>query len=301
MKRFLLATLCGLVFLAPRHIGAQELEPRAYSPAPVGTTFVIGGIGRSQGAILLDPSLDVDNVQGDLWVATLGAGRVFNLAARQARILAVFPVAWGAITGDVGHQHERQNLAGLVDPRFKLSIALRGGPALCPAEFARAPRRVVVGASVTIVPPIGQYNSTQLVNLGYHRWAFKPEVGLSHQAGRWAFDVYSGVWIFTTNDSYFPGTAHKQQDAVVALQTHVSYALPHRTWLAFNGTWFTGGQTSIERIASPDEQRNSRFGVTFSVPTSSQQSLKFVYSTSATTRRGNDFNTFNVTWQLVWF
>jgi hypothetical protein len=32
-----------------------------------------------------------------------------------------------------------------------------------------------------------------------------------------------------------------------------------------------------------------------------QQSLKFVYSTGATTRRGSDFNTFSVTWQLVRF
>ncbi|HVQ11988.1 MAG TPA: hypothetical protein VMS40_00240 [Vicinamibacterales bacterium] len=81
----------------------------------------------------------------------------------------------------------------------------------------------------------------------------------------------------------------------------VSRLLPRRTWLAFNGTWFAGGQTSVERTARPDEQRNSRFGLTFSVPASGQQSIKFVYSTGATTRRGNDFNTFNVTWQLVWF
>ena len=46
---------------------------------------------------------------------------------------------------------------------------------------------------------------------------------------------------------------------------------------------------------------DSRFGLTFSVPASGQQSIKFVYSTGATTRRGNDFNAFNVTWQLVWF
>jgi len=32
-----------------------------------------------------------------------------------------------------------------------------------------------------------------------------------------------------------------------------------------------------------------------------RQSIKFVYSTGATTRRGSDFNTLNVTWQLVTF
>ena len=126
MRHSLLATLCGLVFLAPSHARAQELEPRAYSPAPVGTTFVIGGIGRSQGAILLDPSLDVDHVEGDLWIATIGAGRVFSIAGRQARVLAVFPLAWGAITGDVGRQPQRQNLAGLVDPRFNTCTQVCG-------------------------------------------------------------------------------------------------------------------------------------------------------------------------------
>src|SRR5262245_29326816 len=168
---------------------AQELEPRAYSPAPVGTTFVLGGFGRSQGPILLDPSLDVDNVKGDLWIATAGVGRVFGLAGRQARILTVFPLAAGAVAGDVRGVGQRQDLHGLVDPRFKLSIGLRGAPALKPVEFVRASRRsVMVGTSLTVVPALGQYKSSQLVNLGYNRWAFKPEVGVSRGIGRWTFE-----------------------------------------------------------------------------------------------------------------
>jgi len=76
---------------------------------------------------------------------------------------------------------------------------------------------------------------------------------------------------------------------------------PVEPGLRSTGHGSPGGKTSVERTASPDEQRNSRFGLTFSVPASGQQSIKFVCSTGATTRRGNDFNTFNVTWQLVWF
>jgi hypothetical protein len=79
----------------------------------------------------------------------------------------------------------------------------------------------------------------------------------------------------------------------------VSYSLPHRSWIAFDGTWFAGGQTRVERSVNPDEQRNARLGATLSVPLSARQSLKFVYSAGAATRRGSAFNTFNVTWQLV--
>ncbi len=117
------------------------------------------------------------------------------------------------------------------------------------------------------------------MNLGFNRWAFKPEVGVSHQIGRWTLDGYAGVWYFTMNDEYYPGRAVRRQDPIIAWQTHVTYALPHRAWLSFNGTWFSGGQTRIERVPSRDLQRNSRLGATLSIPISSRQSLKFVDST----------------------
>ncbi|HEX2442798.1 MAG TPA: hypothetical protein VHJ77_02550 [Vicinamibacterales bacterium] len=106
---------------------------------------------------------------------------------------------------------------------------------------------------------------------------------------------------FAQRGAFYPGRARREQDPVIALQGHVSYALPYRAWVAVNGTWFAGGETRIDRALNPDEQRNTRLGATLSIPIARQQSLKFVYSTGATTRRGSDFNTFNVTWQLVTF
>jgi hypothetical protein len=280
---------------------AQELEPRAYAPSPVGTTFVLGGVGQSAGAILFDQSLDILNVQANLWISTVGIGRTFDLAGRQARVLAVFPVAWGAIEGEVHQQPKRQDLAGLVDPRLKLTVGFAGAPALELAEFARAPRRTTVGASVTVVPPLGRYDSSQVVNLGYNRWAIKPEVGVSRPVGRWSIEGYAGVWFFTTNRAYYPERSVRRQDPVLALQAHATYTLPYRTWLAVDGTWFVGGDTRVDGALSPDHQRNSRIGATFSLPIVGQQSVKFTYSTGTTTRRGTDFDTFNVTWQLVIF
>jgi hypothetical protein len=280
---------------------AQELEPRAYSPSPIGTTFVLGGFGKSEGGILFDPALDIDDVQADLWIATVGAGHTFGLVGRQARVLAVMPVAWGSVAGSVHAQVQRQDLAGLVDPRFKLSVGLMGAPALTLTQFASAPRRTALGAAVTVVPPWGQYTARQLVNLGYNRWAVKPEIGLSHPAGRWTLDASAGVWLFSTNRSYYPARAVKRQDPVLAIQGHVSYALPRRSWLAVNATWFAGGETRVDGVPNPDLQRNTRLGATLSVPIVGQQSIKFSYSTGTATRRGSDLNTFNATWQLVLF
>jgi hypothetical protein len=280
---------------------AQELEPRAFSPSPVGTTFVLGAVGRSEGGILFDPALDIDSVQADLWVATVGAGHTFGLGGRQARVLAVLPIAWGSVAGNVHATAQRQDLAGLVDPRFKLSVGLMGAPALTVAQFASSSRRTAVGAAVTVVPPWGQYSARQLVNLGYNRWAVKPEFGVSRPVGRWTLEASAGVWLFSTNHAYYPARAIKRQDAVVTLQGHASYSLPGRSWLAVNATWFAGGETRVDGVFNPDLQRNARLGATLSIPVVGQQSIKFAYSTGATTRRGSDFNTFNATWQLVRF
>lgn len=295
------ARYLGALWVTVTVTHAQELEPRAYVPSPIGTTFVLGSFGRSEGGIVFDPSLDIANVEADVWVTTVGAGRVIDLLGRQSRVLAVVPIARGAVAGDVNAQHQRQKLAGLLDPRFKVTVGLLGGRALALDEFNRTRRGPMVGASLTVMPPWGDYDARRPVNLGYHRWALKPESGMSVPVGRWTIDAYAGVWLFTTNPSHFPGTAEKRQKPVLALQGHVSYALSARTWLAVNGTWFAGGSTYVDDVLSPDLQRNTRLGLTYSVPLATRQSLKFAYSTGTSTRRGSDFNTVTVTWQFVMF
>ena len=56
-----------------------------------------------------------------------------------------------------------------------------------------------------------------------------------------------------------------------------------RAWLAVNGTWFAGGETRVDGVLNPDLQRNTRLGVTLSIPLAGRQSVKFVYSTGTTT------------------
>ena len=281
--------------------GAQELEPRAFSPSPVGTMFILGGFGKSEGGVLFDPTLDIDNVQAELWIATAGVGRTFAIAGHQGKVLAVAPLAWGTVAGEVHELKQRQHLAGLVDPRIKVSVGLIGAPALTVAEFATAPRKTAMGVGLTIVPPWGQYRSAQLVNLGYNRWAAKPEVGVSHPVGRWTFEGSAGAWLFGTNASYFPAHGVRRQDAVVTLQGNASYALSRRSWIGINATWFSGGETRVDGVTNPDLQRNARLGATWSIPVVGQQSVKLAYSTGTTTRRGSDFNTFNAMWQVVLF
>jgi hypothetical protein len=280
---------------------SQELEPRAFSPAPIGTKFLLSGFGGSRGAYVVDAAVPVENVQAEVSFALLAGGYTFNLAGHQARLLALLPYAWGGVSGDISGEQRSRALEGFGDARLKLSVGLVGAPPLTLEEFAQTPRRTVIGTSLTIMPPVGQYDAGRLINLGFNRWAFKPEIGIWHPAGPWTFDGSVGVWLFTANKEYFPGTAEREQAPIIALQGHVSRDFRSGIWLALDGAWFWGGQTRVDGVAIPDRRDSGRLGVTLSLPMSAQQSLKFTYSTGIATQRGGDFDTLGVTWQIVMF
>src|SRR5262245_43035673 len=175
-----------LLLMVPlaRAAAAQELEPRAYSPSPVGTSFLVVSGTRSTGGVFTDPSLPITDVEATVDVLGLAMGRTFGVAGKQLLLLGALPVVWGEASGAVGENRQSVTRQGLADPRVKLSVILAGSPAMTRAEFVRAPRRTIVGASVTFAPPLGQYDKAKLVNLGANRWSVKPEVGLSHPLGR---------------------------------------------------------------------------------------------------------------------
>jgi len=280
---------------------AQDLEPRAYAAAPIGVNFVVVAAGRSSGGVLVDPSLPVEDVHATVGSLAVGAGRTINLFGRTGLILGAVPYARAQASGNVAETARQISRSGLTDPRVKLSVNLLGGRALTPREFARAARpRTIVGVSLTVAPPLGKYDRTKLINIGANRWTFKPEVGVSRANGRWTVEGYGGVLLFTSNDEFYPGAALRTQDPVVALQGHVSYTIRTGLWAAFDGTWYTGGTTSVDGVTKADLQRNSRLGATVSVPFARRYSVKISGSTGATTRIGADFKTIAVAWQMTW-
>jgi hypothetical protein len=279
----------------------QELEPRAYSPSPTGTTFVVFSGTRSTGSVLTDPSAPLTDVEAEIGLFGLGIGHAFALMGRSALVLGLVPMAWAEASGQIGEDRREASRRGLADPRVKLAVILAGSRPMTAAEFAGRPRRAIVGTSLTVVAPWGQYEPTKLVNLGSNRWSIKPEVGLSIPAGRWTHDVYAGVWVFTDNDAYYPGGSRRHQDPVFSLQGHVSYTFGRRAWVAVNATWYSGGTFTVDGAQAGEPFRNARLGATLALPVGLRQSLKVAYSAGAATRVGADFTTISAAWQLVIF
>ena len=238
---------------------AQDMEPKAYSASPVGTTFLVVGASRSTGSVVFDPTLPLRDVNAGINGIFAGVGTTFSAFGKLALLSAVVPLASGELSGLVGEDARTITRDGFTDLRARFSINLRGNDAMSLQEFAKAPRRTIVGASLTLAAPTGEYDRTRLVNLGTNRWAFKPEFGIAVPKGRWDVDAYVGLWLFTANREFYPGTVRRTQEPVFSAQGHVSYTFRARLWLAVDGTWYSGGSNSSgrERAAWRGEQHTS--------------------------------------------
>lgn len=293
---FLMLCSCIIGF----RTSAQELEPRAYSPNPTGVNFLVAGYAHSSGGVLFDASLPFSDVEAELNAAVAGYGGTFGLFGRSANVAIAVPYVWGDVSGNIGEDRREVTRSGMGDIKLKLAVNLFGGEALSPAEFAQRTPKTTLGGSVTVSAPTGQYDPLKLINIGTNRWAFKPELGLSHPMGNWFFDAYAGVWVFTNNDDFYGGQ-RREQEPIVSLQAHVSYAFRPRLWIAANATYYRGGETTIDGVPRADLQENTRLGLTLSVPLGKAQSLKLAWSDGTTTRIGGDFTVYGVTWQYMWF
>jgi hypothetical protein len=279
--------------------GAQSMEPRIYSNAPVGMNFLIAGYAYQQGDVLLDPSLPLKDVEAKAHTAILAFSRSLDIWGKSGKIDLVFPYAWLSASGKLNEEGRSRNVSGLADPAVRFSVNLYGAPALSFEDFKTYRHDTLVGVSLLTTFPLGRYDSDKLVNVGTNRWSFKPELGISQALGRWTVEFAAAAIFFTENDEFL-GNQSRKQDPIYSFQGHVIYNFPRGIWAALNATYYTGGRTGIDGVKGDDRQRNWRFGTTLTVPINVHNSLKFYASTGAMTRVGGDFDLAGVAWQYRW-
>jgi hypothetical protein len=278
---------------------AQEIEPRAYSPSPTGVNFLLLVGGQSEGGVLTDPSLPVENIEAEVNALAAGYGRTFGFAGRSANFAIALPYARARASGDIGEDRASVTREGVGDAKVRFAMNLWGAPAMTPREFMQREPASTIGFSISLNVPTGEYDPARLVNIGTNRWAAKTELGFTHPVGKWLFEAYAGAWWFDVNDDFFGGQ-RREQDPLASVQAHLSYTFKPRMWVALNTTYYQGGQTTLDGIEKADRQSNSRAGITFSMPLGKDYSIKVNWSRGATTRIGSNFTTYGVGLQYAW-
>jgi hypothetical protein len=280
---------------------AQTLEPRAYANSPSGLNFVVAAYGYVTGDVLLDPSVSIEDVDAEVHTLVLAYVRTLAVRGKSAKIQVTLPYGWlsGSGTLEATGEERRREVSGLGDTILRFSVNLHGAPAL-PLERFRAYRQdLIVGVSLVVSGPTGQYDPERLVNIGTNRWSFKPEVGISKALGRWKLEGALGATVFKDNDDFFGGQT-RQQDPIYSVQGHLLYTFPSERWVGLNATYYEGGRTTTDGVEGDDLQQNWRAGVTLALPIDRRSSLKLYGSSGVSTRSGSDFTFVGAGWQYLW-
>lgn len=301
------SALLFLIVCATRICGAQSLVPRAYLISPLHSNAITLTYSFNDGAILFDPAVPIKNSSGRLSVGSISLYHSLNFFGRSSNFAVSLPYTAGNFQGEVAGVETGTYRSGLLDSGFRFSVNLKGGPAMELKDFMSWSQKTIVGASILVSMPTGQYDPTKLINPGTNRWAFKPEIGLSQRFGHWIFDGYAGVWFFTTNPKFFSenefssGVNTRSQAPMMATEFHVSYDLKPGWWVSFDGNYWYGGRASLNGVLDTKSlQANSRMGGTGAIRISRHQSLKFSYSKGAIVRIGGNFQTVSFAWQYGW-
>ena len=297
IRSILAATALALGMLAGAQ--AQDIEPRAYSNAPVGVNFLIAGYAYTEGAVPFDASLPVKNAQLKTSNAVLAYARVLDLWGMSGKFDAIVPYTWLSGTAELRGETVERIVDGLADARFRLSVNLYGAPALTLNEFRNYEQDLIVGASLQVSVPSGQYDNNRVVNIGTNRWSFKPEVGISQAIGPWTLESQAAATFFTDNRDFFGGNT-RSQDPVYSLQGHVIYGSRNGVWGSLDVTYFTGGRTTLNGVEGDDLQQNWRVGGTLAFPVDINNSVKLYASKGVSARTDNNYDLIGIAWQYRW-
>jgi hypothetical protein len=261
-------------------LSAEDIEPRRWTPLPVGTTVVGFGVVRGQGDVGFDPVLKVEDATVEVTTTLVSIVHAFDLLGKSARIDIRLPQQHARWEGLLDGQPRAVDRRGLADPRLRLSVNLVGAPALKGQAFgayrAAHPVNTVVGAAVAVTLPLGEYLEDKLLNLGQNRYAIQPQLGVVHSRGPWSHELTGSVSLFTDNHDFLV-TQTREQDPVLLLQAHTVYADPQGWWVSVGAAYDWGGRSTIDGMAKDDYREDLLYGASAGLVINRQLSLQVAY------------------------
>jgi hypothetical protein len=299
----LLAIASGYV-AGPETTLAQDVEPRALLPAPVGTNAVGAAFSGSFGDVLLDKTLPVEDLDGTIIGLAPSYTRYFNTFGVTTRLTATVPLVTGSWDGAVQADPTTPvdttvDRTGFGDGVLNATVFLVGAPAMTPQEFRDYRAKTVVGFNLRVKVPIGQYDPSKLINLGSNRWQVAPALALSQWIGNLSLEAYALAWLFSDNDALL-GDNVLSQAPLYAFQFNVGYNFNRNLWLSAGVRQTEGGRTTLNGVERDDPTRNTRLGIVIGLPLAPQHTLKLAGTTGLWTTAGNDFNTLVAQWVYIW-
>lgn len=298
MKR----VLALIAILLPSLSVAQELTPRAYWPAPTGTQVLSVGAMHTRGDIIPDPSLPISGLDSKITSLQVGYLRTLDFFGRSANLIVDLPYASGEtiVDSDIVGTVER-DYRGVGDLGVTLSVNLLGAPALTPEAFAelRLDPPPIIGASLRVVAPTGDYDEDRVINVGANRWAAKLEMGSVFRLHpKWLLELEAGAWFFGDNDEFL-GNRTREQDAIYSAEMHLVHRFQPGFWASLDVNGYKGGRSRVDGRRLDDLQRDSKIGFTLVFPFARKQAIKASYAYGSVNDSAESFDILSLSYQRV--
>ena len=295
-----IALLLLLAACLPQSLSAQEMTPRAYWPAPKGTQVMTLGVAYTDGDIVPDPSLPVQGLDSEITTAVFGYLRTISLFGRSANVILELPYSDGTTKAEHPELGTiKRDYNGLGDIGLTLQVNLMGAPTMDNEGFAELRRnpRPILGASVKVVAPTGDYDNDRLASVGANRWAVKPELGLILPlTPKWLVELEAGAWFFEDNDDFLVDRT-REQDPIYSLEAHLVRRFAPGFWISLDATGYRGGRSTFEGQRLDDLQRDSKIGTTFVYPFAKGQAVKFSYTNGSVNDSDENFHIYTFSYQ----
>jgi len=280
---------------------AQELTPRAYWPSPVGTNLLVYAYQNTSGDILTDPSLPVSGVKSDINYLQVGYQHTFDWFSRTGTLQINVPYSWSSTEGFLANEYRERKIRGMADTQVRFAINLLGAPSMDKEAFRQllANPETIVGLSLLIKLPTGEYQPDKLINIGANRWAAKPAIGtIVPIVPGLLFEFEFGIWLFGENDQFL-GQTSKQQP-IYSAEAHLVKITHTGLWVSLDANFYRGGRTRIDSMSQANLQSNSRAGLTLFYPWKKRHGLRGSYSKNIYTESGGDFRSLSLSYTYAW-
>lgn len=299
-RRLLLACLAVAVLVVPRQASAQFTGAHNYDNTPVGTNQIELSYAYARSDVSIDSGLVIANATLNLNEGNLEYSHYFGLAKRLVWVTAGVPIA--GLSGSVPGTQIHGSTNGVGDSYYQLSALLKGGPALRVEEFDNYKPVTIVGVSLTVSAPTGEYQPDKVLNLGSDRWSFNPEIALSSPFGReqkWQLDTYANCEFYTANTSY-QGKEILRQQPLPGIEGDISYSFSENFWASLDTRYSFRGATTVNGVEQNDSQQNFIIGGEANVAMNAQHALVFQFAKALAHHNGPTYTGFAVRYDFVW-
>jgi len=308
LHRWIIITAVVAAMFASAAASAQ-VPPRFYWKTLQGTNAIpVIAMSTSGNTHPLDPSNHFDpsaSVSADIVIA--GFAKIMPFGNKAGMLAVLLPM--GRVEGDFNTVGAllRESSSGYGDPMIEFNMNLIGPPPIMNLpDLLRYEPGFSLDLIVDVAFPVGQYDSSQSINLGLNRWYGRIGTPIIWQLGPWiparrtTLEILPSVWFFGDNDDFVGQTL--SSDPTFELEAHLTRNFTSRIWGSLDATYISSGDATIAGAPAPGSTMSTA-GFTLGYQLNDSMQLTFGYKSTLDNNSGSDdlqLSTFTISLMAGW-